>query len=1454
MEIARKVLIAPLFLFFILLLPGINSWSENQEEESGRLWEKIESARAEEDKSPAVLQLLTQFIAQYPGHSKIPEALFREADILSAIGTTEEALKKSFDDYKRVFTDFPDSEFAPESLFNTAEYCYREDDRLSAALYFEQLVKTYPQFKFAAQSRQFIDWIKTGTPEDLEILKKLYTDLSLATATVIGKEFFADIQIIRHVAKEPDKTIRIRIAYKSPQLFLSVSENGRLLVNFLYENPTVRVYLPELDTCYSAKIKIPQIKFCPVFWLESPKPGEIKFRMEAKVSSVKREILEVIKTTYDILPKLHFNVTEEKGRYIVKILSASEGLCEIIAASDFRVEQVEFTAENDKWTVIGFTTDNTIAELFISGLGAETKFVELTEDNLVIALEPLYDAYLPDLGGVDETLQRKLENKESFIYILKAIQFSLKSANRSPKGEWLISLMESFYSYLESHLDDVKDRVARKKIEQFLTSKEKQEAINSISFLETMVSSMLVNDRIYEDTIRDLSSKINADPGNTVLLFKRADTYKEKNEFDLAVEDVDRIISIQPGDDSAYAVKSEIFFRKSISLKVKKYAETAREYAEKSLSLNPDNYRALTTMGRVYASSGLSKKENIDKSIGFFMKALKAKEDFLPASCGLAELLMKTQKFSAAFKVLQKAKESITGDSPEGDVYDIYYYLGFLYTQLNEGAKAINELNEFMKRYPDSTYLPDAKLYIFFCKARLGEPKPADPAKLNVIAVKEREFIENIVAANGADIDIGNAALILAQLVSPDMDINDYMKELDYIAGEIKSRIGAEKDPEKIIGIINDYLFNFRKAFIVKAQKEKYIKTEMSNFSGNPSRSFLHNVLDTMEGNCMGFSTLYLAIGERLNLPLYGVSLPSHVFVRYDDGNSKRNIETTEKGAEIKTLQEYGNFLQNSDLIKTFEEDAPSDLSFRNLSKKEFIALILINRGIVFDMLGQTGSAMESFEQSLRLRPDATAGIFFKLGDLYLKLFDLSKNAVQTLGYFQKAAELGDADAKAVLNNILLQLRQKAEIENDTHAQYLLGTCYRLGLGEAKNKEECFKWVRKSAEQLNFDAWYTLGMCYYKGDGVERNVKEAVRWWRKVTYMEEKEISAYKALGICYLFGTGVERSESEAVRLLRVAAEQGDQESIKALSGIGARMHLSQKINMDIFSVPIEEFIAKAEAGDLQSQFFLTVRLLNDDQVNAAEGPVEYDKVMKWMRKSAEGGNSDAQYMLGDFYITGDGNLEKDEEKGFDWIKKSAEQGNKFAQYKLASLYMGGIGFAKDEKLALDWLLKSAKQDMPAAQYLAGIYYINGICGVEKDMQKGLEWLEKAAEQKHVLASNNIGRAWLSGFAGEKDPKKAVKWFKKAVEDGGCPEAELNLGACFYNGTGVDVDVNEAYKWFSKSAYQGNPVAQYNLGLFYLNGIAVAQNKQEAVKWFTQSSRQGMPDAEEELKALQEK
>ena len=47
----------------------------------------------------------------------------------------------------------------------------------------------------------------------------------------------------------------------------------------------------------------------------------------------------------------------------------------------------------------------------------------------------------------------------------------------------------------------------------------------------------------------------------------------------------------------------------------------------------------------------------------------------------------------------------------------------------------------------------------------------------------------------------------------------------------------------------------------------------------------------------MNLSLLYLILGQKLGLPLYGVALPNHFFIRYEQEGVNINIETTQHGA-----------------------------------------------------------------------------------------------------------------------------------------------------------------------------------------------------------------------------------------------------------------------------------------------------------------------------------------------------------------------------------------------------------------------------------------------------------------------------------------------------------------------------------------------------------------------------
>ena len=84
------------------------------------------------------------------------------------------------------------------------------------------------------------------------------------------------------------------------------------------------------------------------------------------------------------------------------------------------------------------------------------------------------------------------------------------------------------------------------------------------------------------------------------------------------------------------------------------------------------------------------------------------------------------------------------------------------------------------------------------------------------------------------------------------------------------------------------------------------------------------------------------AIGERLGMPLYGVVVPGHFFVRYDDGKTRFNIETTSKGncADDEHYRVNFNVPDSSDgrsiYLKNLNPHQTLGCFFNNLDFSEF--------------------------------------------------------------------------------------------------------------------------------------------------------------------------------------------------------------------------------------------------------------------------------------------------------------------------------------------------------------------------------------------------------------------------------------------------------------------------------------------------------------------------------------
>ena len=193
-------------------------------------------------------------------------------------------------------------------------------------------------------------------------------------------------------------------------------------------------------------------------------------------------------------------------------------------------------------------------------------------------------------------------------------------------------------------------------------------------------------------------------------------------------------------------------------------------------------------------------------------------------------------------------------------------------------------------------------------------------------------------------------------------------------------------------------------------------------------------------------------------------------------------------------------------------------------------------------------------------------------------------------------------------------------------------------------------------------------------------------------------------------------------------------------------------------------------------------------------------------LQKTAELGNAQAQFMLGNMYLLGQG-VPRDFTKSAQWFQKAAEQGHVDAQFMLGAMHVQGQGVPKDYAKAAQWLQKPAEQENAEAQFILGMMYANGL-GVPQNYAKAIQWHQKAAEQGYIRAQNNLGHAYRLGQGVAKDEVKAVQWYQKAAERGDA-QAQFNLGLMYAKGQGIPQDDAKAMQWIQKAAEQGFAPAQ---------------------------------------------
>ena len=119
-------------------------------------------------------------------------------------------------------------------------------------------------------------------------------------------------------------------------------------------------------------------------------------------------------------------------------------------------------------------------------------------------------------------------------------------------------------------------------------------------------------------------------------------------------------------------------------------------------------------------------------------------------------------------------------------------------------------------------------------------------------------------------------------------------------------------------------------------------------------------------------------------------------------------------------------------------------------------------------------------------------------------------------------------------------------------------------------------------------------------------------------------------------------------------------------------------------------------------------------------------------LRKNAMSGNAESQYLYGKQLL--DLGSKEDALEAVKWIKKSAEQNNDEAQLMLGMMYFDGNYVNVNISKAISLFEKSSNQGNNKAQFLLAGAYLNGY-GVKKNYQKAFELTKKAAKNGNIYA-----------------------------------------------------------------------------------------------------------------------
>lgn len=198
-----------------------------------------------------------------------------------------------------------------------------------------------------------------------------------------------------------------------------------------------------------------------------------------------------------------------------------------------------------------------------------------------------------------------------------------------------------------------------------------------------------------------------------------------------------------------------------------------------------------------------------------------------------------------------------------------------------------------------------------------------------------------------AEIDLGQAALLIAEPEYDDLDVAVYLRTLDRLADQVRPRLQRlDDEAAQALALLG---------FLLEDEGFRGNLTEYED----PRNSFLNEVLERRLGIPITLSVLALEVARRCDLPLRGVSFPGHFLLRVERGADRSGRANADEGTAVFLDPLTGQSLSGEDLqgllFRTLGRRrtvVPEDLQVA--TKNAILIRMLSNLRNIYNRLGDT--------------------------------------------------------------------------------------------------------------------------------------------------------------------------------------------------------------------------------------------------------------------------------------------------------------------------------------------------------------------------------------------------------------------------------------------------------------------------------------------------------------------